>query len=130
MNPMDLKRGIDAAVRVVLTDLEGRAKAISKPEEIMQVATISANGDVAIGKLVADAFERVGKEGTITVAEGKTMNHELDVVEGMKFDRGYISPYFITDSKSQKCLLTNPLVLIYDKKISNVQQILSVLEHA
>merc|ERR1719411_996501 len=84
MNPMDLKRGIDAAVRLVLADLEGRAKAISKPEEIRQVATISANGDVAIGKMVADAFERVGKEGTITVSEGKTMEHELEVVEGMK----------------------------------------------
>merc|ERR1711953_1023233 len=88
------------------------------------------NGDAAIGRLVADAFESVGRSGTITVAEGKTLEHELEVVEGMKFDRGYISPYFITDNKSQKCQLTNPLVLIYDKKISNVQQILPVLEHA
>merc|ERR1719436_421530 len=111
MNPMDLKRGIDAAVKAVLEDLGQRAKPISKPEEILQVATISANGDVAIGKMVADAFERVGKDGTITVSEGKTMEHELEVVEGMKFDRGYISPYFITDNKSQKCQFTDPLVL-------------------
>jgi len=129
MNPMDLKRGIDAAVRVVLKDLEGRAKAISKPEEIKQVATISANGDAAIGTMVADAFERVGKEGTITVAEGKTMEHELEVVEGMKFDRGFISPHFITDTKAQKSQFEDPLVLLFDKKISTVQSLLPVLEH-
>merc|ERR1712135_266786 len=129
MNPMDLKRGIDAAVKVVLEDLETRAKPISKPEEIFQVATISANGDAAIGKMVADAFERVGKEGTITVAEGKTMEHELEVVEGMRFDRGFISPHFVTDTKAQKVEFTDPLVLIYDKKISSIQSILPVLEH-
>jgi len=129
MNPMDLKRGMDSAVKAVLEDLEKRAKPISKPEEICQVATISANGDVAMGKMVADAFEKVGKDGTITVAEGKTMEHELEVVEGMKFDRGYISPHFITDTKAQKCQLADPLVLIFDKKISTVQSILPVLEH-
>merc|ERR1712039_268891 len=97
-----------------------RAKPISKPEEISQVATISANGDTIIGKMVADAFERVGKEGTITVAEGKTMEHELEVVEGMKFDRGFISPHFITDTKAQKTQLEDPLVLLFDKKISTI----------
>merc|ERR1719217_1077803 len=130
MNPMDLKRGIDAAVKKVIEDLEARAKAISKPEEIAQVATIAANGDTVIGKLIADAFEKVGKTGTITVAEGKTLEHELEVVEGMKFDRGYVSPYFITDNKAQKCFFENALVLIFDKKISTVQSILPVLEHS
>jgi len=130
MNPMDLKRGIDAAVKTVLEELENIAKPISKPEEIAQVATISANGDVVIGRMVADAFEKVGKQGTITVAEGKTLDHELEVVEGMKFDRGFISPYFITDAKAQKCVFADPLVLLYDKKISTVQSLLPVLEHA
>merc|ERR1719162_2927357 len=104
----------------MIKELEKRAKQISKPEEIQQVATISANGDAVIGSMVAEAFERVGKDGTITVAEGKTMDHELEVVEGMKFDRGFISPMFITDTKAQKCVFTDPLVLIYDKKISTV----------
>ncbi|CAJ1392554.1 unnamed protein product [Effrenium voratum] len=130
MNPMDLKRGIDAAVKLVLEELENISKPISKPAEIQQVATISANGDAGIGKMVADAFERVGKQGTITVAEGKTLEHELEIVEGMKIDRGFISPYFITDTKAQKCVLSKPLVLIYDKKISSVQSILPMLEHA
>merc|ERR1719436_740676 len=129
MNPMDLKRGIDAAVKSVLDELEKMAKPISSPEEIRQVATISANGDAGIGGLVAEAFEKVGKDGTITVAEGKTMEHELEVVEGMKFDRGYISPYFVTDTKAQKCHFENPLILIFDKKISTVQALLPVLEH-
>jgi len=130
MNPMDLKRGIDAAVKTVLEELTKIAKPISKPEEIAQVATISANGDVVIGRMVADAFEKVGKQGTITVAEGKTLEHELEVVEGMKFDRGFISPYFITDTKAQKCVFADPLVLLYDKKISTIQSLLPVLEHA
>ncbi|CAL1133803.1 unnamed protein product [Cladocopium goreaui] len=130
MNPMDLKRGIDAAVKLVLEELEKISKPISNPSEIQQVATISANGDAGIGKMVADAFEKVGKQGTITVAEGKTLDHELEIVEGMKIDRGYISPYFITDTKAQKCVLSKPLVLIYDKKISSVQSILPILEHA
>jgi len=129
MNPMDLKRGIDASVKVVLEELQRMAKPIAKPEEIKQVATISANGDTSIGGMVAEAFERVGKAGTITVAEGKTMEHELEVVEGMKFDRGFISPYFVTDAKAQKCQMADPLILIYDKKISSVQNILPVLEH-
>merc|ERR1719343_130874 len=130
MNPMDLKRGIDASVKLVIDDLEKRRTDISKPEEIQQVATISANGDAVIGRMVAEAFEKVGKDGTITVAEGKTLDHELEVVEGMKFDRGYISPYFVTDNKAQKCVLTDPLILLFDKKISSVQAVLPVLEHA
>jgi len=128
MNPMDLKRGIDAAVKVVLEELDKMAKPVAKTEEIAQVATISSNGDEVIGNMVADAFDKVGKSGTITVAEGKTMEHELEVVEGMKFDRGFISPYFITDQKAQQCVLNDPLVLIYDKKISSVQSALPVLE--
>merc|ERR1719163_324361 len=127
---MDLKRGIDAAVKTVIEDLGARAKQTSDPEEIKQVATIASNGDEAIGQMIAEAFEKVGKDGTITVAEGKTIDHELEVVEGMKFDRGYISPYFMTDNKAQKAHFTDPLVLLYDKKISTVQSILPVLEHA
>lgn len=129
MSPMDLKHGIDASVKVVLAELERMAKPIAKPEEMRQVATISANGDTIIGSLVAEAFQRVGKDGTITVAEGKTMEHELEVVEGMKFDRGFISPNFATDAKAQKSVLSDPLVLMDDKKISSVQSIVLVLEH-
>merc|ERR1719226_286866 len=129
MNPMDLKRGVDAAVKHVLEDLEVRAKPISSPEEISQVATIASNGDTTIGRMIADAFEKVGNNGTITVSEGKTMEHELEVVEGLKFDRGFISPHFVTDTKAQKVQFADPLVLIFDKKISTVQSILPVLEH-
>merc|ERR1719453_1826829 len=129
MNPMDVKRGIDAACKTVVQDLEDRAKPISSPAEIKQVATIASNGDDAIGSMIAEAFEKVGKDGTITVAEGRTIEHELEVVEGMKFDRGYISPYFITDTKAQKVQMTDPLVLLYDKKISTLPSILPVLEH-
>lgn len=129
MNPMDLKRGIDAAVKIVLEDLTTNAKAITTPQEIMQVATIASNGDKVIGNLIAKAFEKVGKDGTITVSEGKTLEHELEVVEGMKFDRGYISPYFVTNQKSLKVEFDNPLVLLYEKKISTIQSILPILEH-
>merc|ERR1712137_583721 len=125
----DVKRGIDASVKCIVLDLEGRAKPISRPEEISQVATIASNNDVVIGKMIADAFEKVGKKGTITVAEGKTLDHELEVVEGMKFDRGYISPYFVTDHKAQNVSFNDPLVLLFDKKISTVESILPVLEH-
>merc|ERR1719378_1806639 len=101
---------------------------IESPESIKSVATIAANGDENIGKMITDAFEQVGKDGTITVSDGKTLEHELEVVEGMKLDRGYISPYFITDNKAQTVQMESPLILLYDKKISSVQAILPVLE--
>merc|ERR1719499_92093 len=121
MNPMDIKRGMDEATKVVLDDLSGQAMMIDSPESIMNVATIAANGDEAIGKLITQAFEKVGKDGTITVSDGKTMEHELELVEGMKFDRGYISPYFITSPKTQKVEFEDPLILVFEKKISSVQ---------
>lgn len=128
MNPMDIKRGMDHAVKVVLEDLSEQATMIDDPEAIRSVATIAANGDEIIGNLITEAFEKVGKDGTITVADGKTLEHELEVVEGMKFDRGYISPYFLTDAKAQKADFEDPLILLYEKKISTVQAILPILE--
>jgi chaperonin GroEL len=128
MNPMDIKRGMDQAAKVVLDDLAARAVPIDSPDSIRSVATIAANGDESIGNMITEAFEKVGKDGTITVQDGKTLEHELEVVEGMKLDRGYISPYFITNAKAQKVELENPLILLYDKKISNVQAILPILE--
>lgn len=128
MNPMDLRRGIQAAVEKVIENLKKHTKQISSREEIAQVATISANGDKAVGNLIADAMQRVGKEGVITVQDGKTLFDELEVVEGMKFDRGFISPYFITDSKTQKCEFEKPYVLLYEKKISSIQSIVPILE--
>ncbi|KAF4658131.1 60 kDa heat shock protein, mitochondrial [Perkinsus olseni] len=129
MNPMDLKRGIDAAVKLVMDELKTRAQAISTAQEIQQVATIAANGDKTIGSLIAEAFEKVGKDGTITVSDGKTMDHQLEVVEGMQFNRGYISPYFITNNKTQSVEFENPLILVHEKKISSIQSILPVLEY-
>eukprot|EP00435_Cladocopium_sp_Y103_P013423 s1618_g3.t1 len=128
MNPMDIKRGMDHATKIVLEDLASQATHIETPDKIRSVATIAANGDEQIGKMITEAFEKVGKDGTITVSDGKTMDHELEVVEGMQLDRGYISPYFITNVKAQKAEMENPLVLIFDKKISSVQAILPVLE--
>jgi len=128
MNPMDIKRGMDQAVKIVLEDLAAQATMIDSPASIKSVATIAANGDETIGDLITKAFEKVGKDGTITVADGKTLEHELEIVEGMKLDRGYLSPYFITNTKTQKVELENPLVLLFDKKISSVQAILPVLE--
>merc|ERR1719329_1853133 len=128
MNPMDVKRGMDQAAKIVLEDLAAQAIMIESPESIKNVATIASNGDELIGNLITQAFEKVGKDGTITVADGKTLEHELEVVEGMKFDRGYISPYFITDAKAQKAELEDPLILLYGKKISTVQALLPVLE--
>jgi len=128
MSPMDLKRGMDQAVKIVLEDLQAQATMIESPESIKSVATIASNGDEAIGDLITKAFEKVGKDGTITVADGKTLEHELEVVEGMQLDRGYISPYFVNNAKLQKVEMENPLVLLYDKKISSVQSILPVLE--
>ncbi|KAJ8755764.1 hypothetical protein K2173_024308 [Erythroxylum novogranatense] len=130
VNVMDLRIGINMAVDAVISDLKKRALMISTPEEITQVATISANGEYEIGELIARAMERVGKEGVITVADGNTLDNELEVVEGMKLARGFISPYFITDQKTQKCELENPLILIHEKKISNLNSLLRVLELA
>lgn len=128
MNPMDIKRGMDQAVKVVLEDLSEQTTMIESPDAIRSVATIAANGDELIGNLITQAFEKVGKDGTITVSDGKTLEHELEVVEGMKFDRGYISPYFLTDAKAQKAELEDPLILLYEKKISTVQALLPILE--
>ncbi|KAG6491572.1 hypothetical protein ZIOFF_046504 [Zingiber officinale] len=130
MNAMDLRRGITMAVDAVVTNLKARAKLISTSEEIAQVGTISANGEREIGELIAKAMEKVGREGVITVSDGKTLCDELEVVEGMKLDRGYISPYFITDHKNQKCELEDPLILIHEKKISNINAVVKVLELA
>ncbi|CEF99267.1 Chaperonin Cpn60 [Ostreococcus tauri] len=128
MNPMDLRRGINAAVEHVVKELKKNVKMISTTEEIAQVGTISANGEREIGDLIARAMEKVGKEGVITVGDGKTLENELEVVEGMKFDRGYISPYFVNNPKTQKCELENAYVLIVEKKISGLTPLLPVLE--
>ncbi|KAL6641039.1 hypothetical protein ACP70R_019220 [Stipagrostis hirtigluma subsp. patula] len=130
MNAMDLRRGISMAVDAVVTNLKGMARMISTSEEIAQVGTISANGEREIGELIAKAMEKVGKEGVITIADGNTLYNELEVVEGMKLDRGYISPYFITNAKTQKCELEDPLILIHDKKVSNLHAVVKVLEMA
>lgn len=130
VNVMDLRSGINMAVDAVISDLKSRAVMISTQEEITQVATISANGEREIGELIARAMEKVGKEGVITVADGNTLDNELEVVEGMKLARGYISPYFITDQKTQKCELENPLILIHDKKISDMNSLVRILELA
>ncbi|GAA5939016.1 chaperone ATPase HSP60 [Sporobolomyces koalae] len=129
-NPMDLRRGSQAAVDAVLKFLEANKRAITTSEEIAQVATISANGDVHVGGLIAQAMEKVGKEGVITVKEGKTIEDEIEVTEGMRFDRGYISPYFVTDVKSQRTEFEKPLILLSEKKISLIQDILPALETA
>lgn len=128
MNPMDLKRGIDKAVDAVVADLAKRSKKISKDEEIAQIATISANGDKDIGGKIASAMEKVGKEGVITVEEAKGMETEVEVVEGMQFDRGYLSPYFITNAEKMNCEYENPAILITEGKISSLQPILPILE--
>jgi len=128
LNPMDLKRGIDKAVAAVLDELRKLSKPISTNREIAQVGSISANSDEAIGKIIADAMEKVGKEGVITVEDGKSLENELDVVEGMQFDRGYISPYFINDPDRQAAYLDDALILLHDKKISNIRDLLPVLE--
>ncbi len=129
-NPMDLKRGIDKAVAAVVDELKTVSKQISTSKEISQVATLSANSDESIGKIIADAMDKVGKEGVITVEDGKSLENELDVVEGMQFDRGYLSPYFINNPEKQVAILEDALVLLHDKKISNVRDLLPVLEAA
>jgi chaperonin GroEL len=127
-NPMDLKRGIDAAVENVVENLRKLSKSVKENTEIMQVGTISANGDTTIGEILAEAFEKVGKDGTITVEEAKSMETTLDVVEGMQFDNGYISPYFINDKDGMECNLEDAYILINEKKISNMKDLLPVLE--
>jgi chaperonin GroEL len=128
LNPMDVKRGIDKAVEAVVAELKKIAKPIKDQKEVAQVGTISANNDPAIGTIIAEAMEKVGKEGVITVEEAKTSETTLDVVEGMQFDRGYLSPYFVTNPDKMECVLENPYILIYDKKISSMKDLLPTLE--
>ena len=128
MNPTDLKRGIDKAVAALVEELKNIAKPCDTSKEIAQVGSISANSDEQVGAIIAEAMEKVGKEGVITVEDGKSLENELDVVEGMQFDRGYLSPYFISDAEKQIAALDNPFVLLFDKKISNIRDLLPVLE--
>lgn len=128
MNPTDLKRGIDKAVAALFDELKNIAKPCDTSKEIAQVGSISANSDEQVGAIIAEAMEKVGKEGVITVEDGKSLENELDVVEGMQFDRGYLSPYFINDAEKQIAALDNPFVLLFDKKISNIRDLLPVLE--
>jgi chaperonin GroEL len=128
MNPMDLKRGIDLAVEAIVKDLKDNSKKVTANEEIAQAATISANGDAEIGRFLADAMKKVGNEGVITVEEAKSLETELEVVEGMQFDRGYISPYFVTDAEKMRVELEDPYLLIHEKKLSGMQPLLPLLE--
>jgi chaperonin GroEL len=128
MNPMDLKRGIDLAVDAVVANLKSHSRKISSNDEIAQIGTISANGDKEIGRFLADAIAKVGNEGVITVEEAKSLNTELEVVEGMQFDRGYVSPYFVTNPEKMRVELEDPYILIHEKKLSNLQPMLPVLE--
>jgi chaperonin GroEL len=128
MNPMDLKRGIDTAVQAVIKDIEKRAKPVAASSEVAQVGTISANGDAAIGKMIAQAMQKVGNEGVITVEENKSLDTEVDIVEGMKFDRGYLSPYFVTNPEKMTAELEDAYILLHEKKLSGLQAMLPVLE--
>ncbi|WP_337388164.1 chaperonin GroEL [Sutterella wadsworthensis] len=128
MNPMDLKRGIDKAVAAAITELKKLSKPTTTNKEIAQVGAISANSDEEIGQIISEAMDKVGKEGVITVEDGKSLNNELEVVEGMQFDRGYLSPYFINQPEKQAAVLENPFILLHDKKISNIRELLPVLE--
>ena len=128
MNPMDLKRGVDMAVDAVVKDIQKRSKKVSTNDEIAQVGTISANGDTEIGRMLAEAMKKVGNEGVITVEEAKSLETELDVVEGMQFDRGYLSPYFVTNAEKMVAELEDPYILLHEKKLSNLQSLLPILE--
>ncbi|HPR04842.1 MAG TPA: chaperonin GroEL, partial [Deltaproteobacteria bacterium] len=128
MNAMDLKRGIDKATSAIVDDLKKMSKSVEDKKEIEQVGTISANGDNEVGALIADAMDKVGKEGVITVEEAKSMDTTLELVEGMQFDRGYLSPYFVTDAERMETVLEDPYLLIYDKKISNMRDLIPILE--
>jgi chaperonin GroEL len=128
MNPMDLKRGVDLAVAAVVADLQKNSKKVTSNEEIAQVGTISANGDAEIGRFLADAMKKVGNEGVITVEEAKSLETELEIVEGMQFDRGYVSPYFITNVEKMRVDMEDPYILIYEKKLSGLQELLPLLE--
>jgi chaperonin GroEL len=128
MNPMDLKRGVDLAVEAIVADLQKNSKNVTSNEEIAQVGTISANGDAEIGRFIADAMKKVGNEGVITVEEAKSLETELEVVEGMQFDRGYISPYFVTNADKMRVEMDDPYILIYEKKLSGLQELLPLLE--
>src|ERR1700726_4478810 len=128
MNPMDLKRGIDLAVVAVVADIKKRSKKVSTNDEIAQVGTISANGDTEIGRMLAEAMKKVGNEGVITVEEAKSLETELDVVEGMQFDRGYLSPYFVTNAEKMLAELEDPYILLHEKKLSSLQSLLPILE--
>src|SRR5438876_5483800 len=128
MNPMDLKRGVDRAVEAIVEDLKKNSKKVTSNEEIAQVGTISANGDVEIGRFIADAMKKVGNEGVITVEEAKSLETELEVVEGMQFDRGYISPYFVSNAEMMRVEMDDAYLLVYEKKLSGLQELLPLLE--
>jgi len=128
MNPMSLKRGIDKSVELVIGELKKMSKDIRDKKEITQVGTISANNDTTIGEIISEAMEKVGKEGVITVEEAKSMETTLDIVEGMQFDRGYVSPYFVTDPEKMEVVMEDPYILLYDKKISVMQDMVAILE--
>src|ERR1700744_410989 len=128
MNPMDLKRGVDKAVLKVIEEIKATSKKVTTNAEIAQVGTISANGDEEVGNMIAKAMDKVGNEGVITVEEAKSLETELDVVEGMQFDRGYLSPYFITNADKMEAVLEDPLILLFEKKLSSLQALLPVLE--